>query len=210
MGKLILKMSMSADGFVADADGGNSWMFDRRDDEGAAWVVDTISNAGLHIMGARSFRDWASFWPTSTLPFAPAMNQIPKAVFSRGDAAHLLADAAKALEDARVRAAPGQSVALQPGAESWAQSQVMSGDLATDIATLKAQTDKPVLAQGGACFARSLAAAGLIDEFRLVVHPVALGKGLALFSDLPAPMAFKLLSSTAFPQGAVAQVYGRP
>jgi dihydrofolate reductase len=211
MGKLILKMSMSVDGFVADADGGASWIFNRPDDKAVAWTVETISKAGIHIMGSRTFRDMASWWPTSTQPFAPAMNLIPKAVFSKSGTAILTAgDTTKTLEDAtRHSAATDRSAELQPGADSWARSPVMCGDLATDIATLKEQMDKPVLAHGGAGFARSLAAAGLIDEFHLLVHPIALGKGLALFADLAAPIPFNLLSSTRFPGGAVAQVYGR-
>jgi dihydrofolate reductase len=189
MGKLILKMSMSVDGFVADADGGASWIFNRPDDKAVAWTVETISKAGIHIMGSRTFRDMASWWPTSTQPFAPAMNLIPKAVFSKSGTAILTAgDTTKTLEDAtRHSAATDRSAELQPGADSWARSPVMCGDLATDIATLKEQMDK----------------------FHLLVHPIALGKGLALFADLAAPIPFNLLSSTRFPGGAVAQVYGR-
>jgi len=211
MGKLVLKMAMSIDGFVGAADGGIGWILEHGDDKAAAWTVETISNAGLHIMGARTFRDMAGWWPTSTEPFAPPMNLIPKAVFSKSGPAILSAgDTTTALKDAtRLRGASGQSAAPQPGAESWAQAQVMTGDLAEDVATLKMQTDKPVLAHGGATFARSLAARGLVDEFHLLVYPTALGKGLALFLGLEAPLSLKLLSSTSFPRGAVAQVYGR-
>jgi len=50
---------------------------------------------------------------------------------------------------------------------------------------MKQQPGKDIIAHGGAGFARSLAAAGLIDEYKLLVHPIALGKGLPLFSALP-------------------------
>jgi hypothetical protein len=63
------------------------------------------------------------------------------------------------------------------------------------------------IAHGGASFARSLVAQGLVDQFALIVVPVALGKGLPLFSDPPAPRSLKLVSSKAFPGGAVAQIY---
>src|SRR5205807_9899151 len=82
MRELILKMSISIDGFVADPDGGLKWIFDG-DPEAAAWTVATVWNASLHIMGSRTFRDMAAFWPTSTEVYAPPMNQIPKAVFSK-------------------------------------------------------------------------------------------------------------------------------
>ena len=185
---LILKMSMSVDGFVSDLDGRNTWMFGA-DQEAKAWGVEYIWKAGLHIMGSRSFLAMAPFWPTSTLPFAPPMNQIPKAVFSRQGPAIL------------------KTVAAQPGGESWAQAYVASGDLAEEIARLKAQDGKPIIAHGGVSFARSLIAHGLVDQFALFVAPVALGQGLPLFSGLAAPMPLTLLNSKAFPGGAVAQIY---
>ncbi len=61
------------------------------DQEAKAWAVETLWNASLHIMGSRSFHDMAAWWPTSTDMFAPPMNQIPKAVFSRRGPA-ILAD----------------------------------------------------------------------------------------------------------------------
>jgi dihydrofolate reductase len=66
---------------------------------------------------------------------------------------------------------------------------------------------KPILAHGGVSFARSLVAQGLVDQFVLGVHPVALGKGLPLFRELAAPMRLELVSSKAFPGGAVAQIF---
>jgi dihydrofolate reductase len=134
MRELILKMSMSLDGFVSDLEGANTWMYGS-DAESQAWTVDVISNASLHIMGAKSFLAMAPFWPTSTLAFAPPMNQIPKAVFSRQGAA--------ILNDLKI------PVDAQPGAESWAEAYVASGDLRAEIAKLKAQDGKPIIAHGG-------------------------------------------------------------
>jgi dihydrofolate reductase len=197
MRELILKMSMSLDGFVSGPNGEADWMFGS--DKGAvAWTVATISNASLHIMGSRVFRDMAAHWPTSTAVFAPPMNQIPKAVFSKQGPAIL--KAAASVGDT-------QSKPLHPGAESWAEAYVASGDLADEIAALKAADGKPIVAHGGAAFVRSLIARNLVDEYALLVHPIALGRGLPIFSDLPAPRPLKLVSSTAFPGGAAAQVY---
>jgi dihydrofolate reductase len=205
--ELILKMSMSIDGFVAGPDGGIKWVFGS-DQEAKAWTVETVWNASLHIMGSRTFHEMAAYWPTSTEVFAPPMNQIPKAVFSRrGPAILKSVNTTAALNDARANATTGQSAAPQPGAGSWAEAYVASGDLAEEIAKLKAQEGKPIIAHGGAGFARSLVARGLVDQFALMVHPVALGKGLPVFSELVAPMPLRLMSSRAFPGGAVAQIY---
>lgn len=207
MRELILKMSISIDGFVGDSDGGLKWMFSG-DSEAVAWTVDTVWNASLHIMGSRTFRDMVSFWPTSTEVFAPPMNQIPKAVFSRRGASILeTLGTTGALRDARANAGGGGSATLQPGAESWGEAYVASGDLAKEVADLKAKDGKPIIAHGGASFARSLIAAGLVDQYHLLVHPVALGKGLPIFSGLTAPRRLHLLSTKVFPKGAMARIY---
>ena len=206
MRELILKMSVSIDGFVAGADGGINWIFETGDDEAEAWTVRTVWNASLHIMGSRTFQDMAAYWPTSTDVFAPPMNQIPKAVFSRQPAALKEVNTTAALRDARANARE-QRAELQPGAESWAEAYVASGDLAQEIARLKAQDGKPIVAHGGAGFARSLVAQGLVDQYALLVHPVALGTGQPIFSGLTAPRTLRLVSSISFPRGAVAQTY---
>ena len=183
MRKLILKMSMTLDGFIAGPNGEAEWAFGD-DQEAEDWVVQTVSNASLHIMGSRTFDAMAPYWPTSTTPFAAPMNQIPKAVFSKQGPANM-------------NAATG----------SWAEAYVAGGDLAHEITKLKAKDGKPIVAHGGASFARSLIAQNLVDEFALLVHPIALGKGMAIFSDLPTPRPLKLVSSKAFPGGAMAQIY---
>ncbi len=207
MRDLILKMSMSLDGFVSGPNGEINWMFGK-DPEPIAWTVETISNASLHIMGSRTFKDMAAYWPTSTEVFAPPMNQIPKAVFTRQGPDFLkTVSSTAALKDAQAQAGDTQTGQLQPGGESWAQTYVARGDLAEEIAKLKVQDGKPIVAHGGASFARSLVAQGLIDEYALLVHPVALGQGLPIFADLAEPRRLKLISSKAFPGGSVAQIY---
>src|SRR6266702_3178727 len=139
MRDLILKMSMSIDGFVGGPDGGIKCVFDS-DQEATAWTVETVWNASLHIMGSRTFHDMVAYWPTSTEVFAPPMNRIPKAVFSRqGPTILKAADTTAALKDARANTGTGQSAELQPGAESWAKAYVASGELAEEVAKLKAQ-----------------------------------------------------------------------
>jgi len=208
MRELILKMSMSLDGFVASPDGGVKWLFETLDDEAAAWTVSIIEDASLHIMGSRTFHDMAAYWPTATDVFASPMNQIPKAVFSRQGLSILTgSNTTAALRDARANAGAAGPGALQPGADSWAQAYVATGELGEEIARLKAQPGKPIMAHGGASFARSLVALDLVDRYVLLVHPVALGKGLPLFSELASPRILKRVSCRTFPGGTVAQVY---
>jgi dihydrofolate reductase len=196
MRELILKMHMSIDGFVGSLDGDNKWMINP-DPVGKAWMIERVWNTSLHIMGSRTFRGMASFWPTSTDGFAAPINQIPKAVFSKQGPAIL--EAARVIQDT-----PG---ALQPGAESWAQAYVASGDLVAEVTKLKAQDGKPIFAHGGATFARSLIAHGLVDQFEILVVPLALGQGFPIFNELSHPRRFTLVSSTPFPRGSVVQVY---
>ncbi len=211
MRDLVLKMQVTVDGFVCGPNGEVDWVFDSMDEEAAAWVAQTIGNASLHIMGSRTYHDMVSWWPTSTEVFAKPMNEIPKAVVSnQGEAVLKGLNTTTALRDAiRANGLEGQSDVLQPGAESWTKTQVVTGDLAEGIRRLKAENGKPIVAHGGASFARNLAATGLIDRFELIVHPIALGQGLALFSGLLEPLKLKLLKAIAFPGGSVAHVYER-
>ena len=79
--------------------------------------------------------------------------------------------------------------------------------MAEEIGRLKREPGKDILAHGGATFAQSLVRLGLVDEYRLLVHPTALGRGLPLFSTVAAPIDLTLVEAKAFPRGAVAHVY---
>jgi dihydrofolate reductase len=196
MRELILKMFISLDGFVGSADGDNRWMINP-DLVGKAWLVEKAWDVGLILVGGRTFAGWAGYWPAATDDFSAPMNQIPKAVFTRQGRAIL--DAARAAADK-----PG---AKQPGAESWTQAYVASGDLAAEVAKLKAQNGKPMVAYGGAGFARSLIAHDLVDQFDLAHIPVVLGQGLPIFDGLTKPRRLTVVSSKAFPKGTVVQSY---
>lgn len=202
MKQLILKMSVSVDGFVGGPNGEIDWIFRSYDAGATAWTMETLWQTSVHIMGSRTFQDMAAYWPTSTEPYAAPMNEIPKIVFSRSG--QLQAATTQALADAK-RQRTEETAASGPS--SWTTPGVASGDFASEIARLKQQPGKPILAHGGAGFARSLVRHGLVDEFRLLVHPVALGRGLSLFADLDRPLDLRLVSATAFDGGAVAHVY---
>ena len=203
-------MSISADGFVCGPKGEIDWIFSSMSVEGANWVVEVISKAGLHIMGSRTFHDMASYWPASTEVFAKPMNEIPKAVFTRkgigtvGDRAYTTT----ALKDAgEMMKEKGLSFSATAAMESWKDAQVLTGDLSEEIIRLKQQPGKDIVAHGGASFCQSLVATGLVDEFHLLVHPVVLGKGLALFSAVKERIGLELMEVKAFPGGAVGHSY---
>ena len=153
------------------------WLAAGRSDDSTNWVAETVSNAGVHLIGAATYAAWAGYWPGAFGPFAKAMNEIPKVVFSNS------------LTSA-----------------DWDETEIAAGDLAEAITRLKQErsSDGYLLAQGGIRFARSLVQTGLIDEYRLVVHPVVLGAGERL---LTAPLTIEPVSTTAFSRGAVAHVF---
>jgi len=201
---------MSLDGFVGGPNGELDWLFRTTDEAGTAWTVNIIRKAGLHIMGSKTFHDMAAWWPTSTEAFAAPMNEIPKAVFTKkGFSAADPSKMTAALRDATEhREEKGIGVASAPaGADSWAHPQVFQGDLSGAIRRLKEQPGKDIIAHGGAGFAQSLVTTGLIDEYNLLVAPVALGKGLSLFSSLPHQLRLQLVEIKTFPSGSAAHIY---
>ena len=91
------------------------------------------------------------------------------------------------------------------GSADWPETTVASGDLAEAVARIKQdRAGGYLLAHGGARFARSLVATGLIDQYRLVAHPVVLGAGERLFET---PLTINPISTRAFSRGAVAHVF---
>ncbi|MBC9914300.1 dihydrofolate reductase family protein [Chitinophaga varians] len=211
MRKLMMKMSMSVDGFVASGNGRLDWLFKSADETSTAWVIALCESAGLHIMGSKSFHDMASYWPTSPLPIAKPMNEIPKAFFTqKGTTGFDPARTTRAVESARqydVASGIVPAVEQSPAAVSWAEARVCSGDLAENIKALKAEPGNPILAHGGAGFMRSLIETGLIDEYHLVTHPIALGTGLPIFNGLSKELDLKLVDVKVFPGGVIAHTY---
>ena len=66
----ILKMHITIDGFVAGPNGEADWIFESQDEAATAWLLDTLRQAGVHIMGSRTFHDMAAYWPSSPGPLA--------------------------------------------------------------------------------------------------------------------------------------------
>lgn len=185
MRKLVLQMQMTLDGYVGDQNGDVQWAFPAFDDEFTEWGVESLQRAGTHIMGGNTGKALAEYWPSPTeprdLPFAPAMNEIPKVIFS------------KTLESV-----------------GWHDSRIARGDVSAEIDRLRAgDGGEYILAHGGAKFARSLSQLGLIDEYHLMVHPVVLGQGDALFPAFDPPLRLELMETRPFKSGCVLHIYQR-
>ena len=176
MASLVLKMSISLDGYVAPPDGSGAWKAAGSTADARDGGVDTVSGAGAFLMGATAYTEMAPYWPSASGPFAEPMNKIPKVVFSNSLTS-----------------------------TDWDGTTIAAGDLAEAVTRLKQERpDGYLLAQGGARFARSLVETGLIDEYRLVVHPVVLGAGERIFH---APLTIEPVGTTVFSGGAVAHVF---
>jgi dihydrofolate reductase len=180
MPKLILSMGVSLDGLVARSGrfAARGWGLPPEDPALKARKLGWMGEIGLHLMGRNTYEEMAGFWPVSDDPYAKPMNEIPKVVFSR------------TLERAE-----------------WADSRIARGDLTDEIETLKRESGKDMLAWGGAAFAQSLSRHGLVDEYRLILQPVALGQGLPLFKDLTAPLRLELVDAQTYSTGAALHIY---
>jgi len=180
MRKLILGFYVSLDGKSADADNGIRDVMDSADDpEHEKYFTNQLWEAGAFLMGRNSYEIMAGYWPTSDHPSAKAMNEIPKVVFSR----------------------------TLKSADDWPETRIASGDTAEEIAKLKAEPGKDLVAAGGTEFMHSLITLGVVDEYRLWVLPAATGKGAPLFPELDQPVNLRLVKSTAFPSGILELVY---
>lgn len=177
MRRVVLQMSVSVDGFVAGPRGGLGGSLPE-DDDLIGWKLGQLRRTGTHIMGRVTYEQMAAYWPDSTSQYAAPMNELPKVVFS------------KTLERA-----------------DWPNSSVARGDTAEEITQLKRQPGKDIMAHGGAAFVQALSNLGLIDEYRLVIEPVALGDGLPMFKALQAPLRLHLVEAKTFGTGTAVHVY---
>jgi dihydrofolate reductase len=171
-------MGVTLDGFVHGSKGYEDWGLPPEEDDVVAWKVASLREAGTHIMGRPTYEAMAAVWPNETGVYGDVMNEIPKVVFS----------------STLTRA-------------DWAESRIASGDLAEDIDRLKREPGGIILAHGGATFLHALVGAELIDEYRLVIHPVVIGHGTGLFSALREPLRLDLVEARTFASGTAIHVY---
>lgn len=179
MRKLVLQMSVSIDGYVGGGPKDDVADTPEHPDVTALKLA-WLRDVGVHIMGRVTYEAMAGYWPTSGEPYAELMNNTPKVVFSRS----------------RTSA-------------DWPESRVAGGDTADEVAKLKGESGGDIMVHGGASFVQALSRLRLIDEYRLVIEPVALGGGMPMFRDLAAPLRLELADSRHFPDGTVVNVYRR-
>lgn len=184
--RLVLQMGVSLDGIVAIPRGDGSvpvmegeWGLPPEDPELTKLKLAWVWEASAHLMGRVTYEGMAAHWPSSTHAYAAPMNESPKVVFSN------------TLDRA-----------------DWGETHIVRGDLAEQISRLKREPGKDLLAHGGATFVQSLARNDLIDEYRLITHPVAVGSGSPLFKDLQTPLRMELVDTRAFGSANV-RVYRR-
>jgi dihydrofolate reductase len=178
MRRVVVQMGVTLDGYVAGSGGEGDWGLPAEHPDVRAWKVASLHRVGTHIMGRVTYEQMAGHWPNATGDYADFMNTLPKVVFSR----------------------------TLPAA-GWAGTRIARGDLVAEIAALKSEPGGEIMAHGGAAFVQALSRHGLIDEYRLVILPVALGNGLPLFKDLPKPLRLDLAEASTFPDGTAIHVY---
>lgn len=175
MRNVALGMQVSLDGFVARPDGSLDWAFAHFDEGLNAAILERLNGLGTVLLGRKNYEEQASTWPNQEGPFADVMNRVEKVVFSR----------------------------TLSGVE-WVNSRLAEGSPAEEIARLRHEDGGDIGVAGGASFAGSLAAEGLIDEYSLAVHPVVLGEGIPLFVS---PTELDLVDTRRFPTGVVLSTY---
>ena len=180
MPRLNMFNSVSLDGYFTDADNDMSWAHEGADDaEFQKFVAGNAKGESALVFGRVTYQMMASFWPTpmaaKQMPeVAAGMNRAAKYVFSRS------------LKKA-----------------DWANSTVLDGDPAAEIAKLKRAGGPGLTVLGSGSIVKQLASAGLIDDYQLMVCPVILGSGRTLFDGLPGRPSLKLANSRAFKNGKV-------
>ena len=178
MRRVVLQMGVTLDGYVSGSGGEGDWGLPPEHPDVRAWKVASLRQVGTHIMGRVTYEQMATHWPSATGDYADFMNKLPKVVFS----------------------------ATLPAAD-WPGTRIARGDLAAEIAALKGESGGEIMAHGGAAFVQALSRHRLIDEYRLVILPVALGAGLPLFKDLPRPLRLDLTETRSFSDGTIINVY---
>jgi dihydrofolate reductase len=183
MRKITAGLFISLDGVVESPD---QWHFPYFNDEMGAAVSATMSRADTLLLGRKTYDVFAGAWPQREA--------------EGGEDAGF----AKALGDARKIV-----VSSQPLQFTWRNSELLQGNLVEAVGGLKAQPgDADIAMSGSISVVRQLLAAGLLDELHLLVHPIAVRKGMRLFDEGDTPIPLTLLSAETFQTGVQNLVYG--
>jgi dihydrofolate reductase len=184
MRKLISFTQVTLDGYFTGRNGDLGWAHEGpQDAEWNAFVAENASGGGQLLFGRITYELMVSYWPTPAARandpvVAEGMNSLPKVVFSR------------TLDKA-----------------SWSNTRLVKGDLATEVRKLKHEPGKDMVILGSGSIVSQLAQAGLIDEYQIVVKPVALGEGRTMFDGIKQKLSLKLTKTRAFGNGNVLSSY---
>ena len=182
MAKVISTLFISADG-VAEID--LDWHFPYFDDNMGRAVGEDYDTSDVLLIGRATYDSFAGAWPGretaggDDAAFAKRLGDVRKIVVSR-----------------------------QPLEFTWRNSELLDGELAPAVAALKADAGiRGILVPGSISVVQQLLAAGLIDELRLLVHPVAARKGRRLFDDGDTPLHLTVTATEVFPTGVIRVIY---
>jgi dihydrofolate reductase len=180
--KIIANLFISLDGVVEEP---GNWHFPYFNDEMGAAVDAGLRSTDTLLLGRKTYDDHAGAWP------------------ERESAGEEDAEFAKVLGDMRKIVVSRQRLEL-----AWRNSEQLEGDLVEAVSALKSQPGGNIGMSGSVSVVRQLLAAGLLDELHLLVHPIAVRKGMRLFDEGEPPVPLRLLSSEAFSTGVLNLVYG--
>ena len=176
MRKIIVSSQASMDAVIENP---QNWVFDYANDEFLNYAREQLFAADALIMGRVTYEGFAEAWSAQagSNEFADRMNSLPKYVASR----------------------------TVKGTLKW-NANLMEGDVAKAISALKEQPGQNILQYGSGELTRTLLQKELIDEFRVLVYPVAVGAGGHIFENIE-QIPMKLLEAKTFSTGVVALHY---
>src|ERR1700674_3543316 len=184
MRKVVASIFVSLDGVFEDPGGaegfelgGWSFKYAGRSDDDLKYQVDLLSASDALLLGRVTYEGFAKAWPAMKDVYADRMNSLPKYVVS------------STLDKAE-----------------WNNSTIIKGDVAKEVTKLKEQPGQNILIFGSGELVNGLLRYGLIDEIRLLVHPVVLGRGKRLFAE-GSPVGMKAADAKVFGSGIVLVVY---
>jgi dihydrofolate reductase len=154
-----------------------SWAMEYRDQEVQDDALARLASSDAMLMGRGTYELFAAIWPAQTDAFADRMNSIRKYVFSSS-----------------------------LGQADWNNSTIVRGDVAAEVAKLKQQDGQDLAIFGHGLLTQTLLEHGFVDELRLAIHPVLVGRGELLFRE-GAKTGLKLLSARALGTGVVVLSY---
>ncbi|MBL1114656.1 dihydrofolate reductase [Streptomyces sp. 110] len=181
MRKIIASLFISLDGVVEAPD---QWHFPYFNDEMGAAVDAVLGASDTLLIGRKTYDSFAGAWPDREA--------------AGGEDAHF----AKKLGDARKIVLSRQDLSF-----TWRNSELFKGDFADAVTALKNEPGGDIALSGSVSVVRQLMAHGLLDELHLLVHPIAVRKGMRLFDEAETTIPLKLLSSATFSTGVLHLVY---